>query len=660
MARINHLFQKHRQDLTNWLFITTIILSLFIYFGQSKTVGDGSEYYAMLISWSENGRPYMTENSWVKYDELSTTGKVEGLHSSSKLKDLFIKLKTKNNQYDFPHFWFYSFLASSIYFILKFLNLSPTIAFLILHFLLSIVACYICWKYYRFKGVICFLILLLCSPILWYINKVHTEYLTFCLSLSGVILFSHQNYLGAMTCFSVLATQNPSFSIIATIMGLFWLKSSPFKHLRLNNILLIILNIILVCLHPIYYIIRHKELTPQLLIGGISFENARLSTLLAPIADLNIGLIPNWPLGTLILVLWLFLGNSNFRSIKKDHILFVILYLVIHLYAQSKTINPNHGAIVHVSRYALWYICLFFPLLITVVNGKTYKRKKNQIVIYSLIVLIGVFTTIRHHPVRKMCQTKPTWLGEIAMRYFPHHYTPHPDIFIKRYCGITDRKKWNRLSFFSIENGRKILINTCKDVNTYNKPEGLIIPIEKKFDWLKFKEKINDYQEIRFSPRFSYYHLTNDQVQELLVPLRISVKEPFLSMFFNTDKVNQYLRDKWHEPGKNGRWSSDKSSIELAFDKAFPLKLFLYAAPVPFQDPHLIITFNGKKLLESNNFSLRIPIILNLTQDKIKKRNTLTFILPNAVRPSESINGSKDDRLLGMFVTKLELWKNLN
>jgi hypothetical protein len=295
--------------------------------------------------------------------------------------------------------------------------------------------------------------------------------------------------------------------------------------------------------------------------------------------------------------------------------------------------------------------------LAIVITGATHKPKKDQVVIYSLIALFGIFTTIRHYPDRKVCYTKPTWLGEIAMRYFPHYYTPHPNIFIKRYCGIKDRNKWNRLSFFSIENGRKILFNNYADVKNYNKPEGLKIPINKEFDWLKFKDNTDDYQEIKFSDKFSYYHLTNDQVQELLVSLRSSPNKPFLTIFFNTDMCDQYLRDKWHSREKRGRWSSNKSSIELFIDKAFPLKLILYAAPASNQDPLLIVKFNNEKLLESKKFSLQMPIMLNLAKDKIKERNTLTFLLPNAVRPSESVVGSKDNRLLGMFVSKLELWK---
>ena len=46
----------------------------------------------------------------------------------------------------------------------------------------------------------------------WFLNKVHTELLTFCLSTVGLFAVLRGRFVGAMIAFAILATQSPSLT----------------------------------------------------------------------------------------------------------------------------------------------------------------------------------------------------------------------------------------------------------------------------------------------------------------------------------------------------------------------------------------------------------------------------------------------------------------
>ena len=73
----------------------------------------------MLVAWTESGVPYMTDHTWATYQRAYEERWVRGLDSPSKLKELFSTLRSSDGRQDFPHFWFYSLMASPFYLLIS-------------------------------------------------------------------------------------------------------------------------------------------------------------------------------------------------------------------------------------------------------------------------------------------------------------------------------------------------------------------------------------------------------------------------------------------------------------------------------------------------------------------------------------------------------------
>lgn len=175
-------------------------------------VGDGSEYYAMYFAWKDTFRPFMTEPSWSEVGRLADSESIRYFVPLEFLKNAFPALKLGSTA-DFNHFWFYSFLAALIsnFFSLLGIKLSPHISFLILHLIMFLFPCILARRYFGCPGLLAVLLLTFFSPILWFIDKVHTEFFTYCLSLSAVIFSLRQKYITAAFFLSIASTQNISF-----------------------------------------------------------------------------------------------------------------------------------------------------------------------------------------------------------------------------------------------------------------------------------------------------------------------------------------------------------------------------------------------------------------------------------------------------------------
>lgn len=421
--------------------ILSLMIIVSIIFAQpiGNRVGDGMEYYAMLISIINSGQVFATHESLLLYDNYVMHTSTLGFLQSEFLQKTFPMLVT-NEELDFPHFWFYSVLAAPFGLLLKIASLDIGYSFTLLHISLFILLSYIAYREYNKLGVIVILMMILCSPAIWFINKAHTEFFTITMSIVGLIYFTKNKYLQSSLFFALIATQNPPFAIISILLviyALFNLKSKIFNY---KSIAFLIVIGAIIALHPLYYYFRLGVITPQFLLGAAN-DAVTLHRMLTWFFDPDVGLFLNWPFGLIIVFIGLLsLVNHHFIYFIKTykfHLLFYILYVIILSYSQSKTGNLNHGATVYISRYALWYVALFFPIILYIVQ---YIYEKNSVKCMQTIMIfcifsVGIWNIYDYFPNRVENYTVQTKTSKLFFRIFPSLWNPEPEIFVERALG---------------------------------------------------------------------------------------------------------------------------------------------------------------------------------------------------------------------------------
>lgn len=408
-------------------------------------VGDGMEYYGLFYAWEGTMRPWMTDASFDLYQRLHASGTIIGTLDRGYLEAAFRKLNVGHTA-DFNHFWFYSLLAaiSQAPLARMGIQLGAHTSFLLLHSILFFGLLAIAAIYHGRRGFLTIVVLTLGSPVVWYFNKVHTEFFTYCLTLAGVILAMRNHLLAGALLMALAATQNPGLSFVPVVMVALrgvceW--SRPYSRWEVAAA---VLTVLVLALHPAYYFIRYEVVTPQLLAGGAA-PGAGLAVAYIWLLDPDVGLFPNWPFGLVLVLLgalwWrsFLAAEPRLRPENSLHFWLTIgVFFAASMYSHASTENLNSGATPGLARYALWYIPLVYPLalaVIAVVDSMTMKSRA----VGTVGLTIGVVATgTAILSVQWESYTEPSAISRLVQTYTPWLYTPPAEIFGERYSGYGD------------------------------------------------------------------------------------------------------------------------------------------------------------------------------------------------------------------------------
>ncbi|MFC3652357.1 hypothetical protein ACFONN_12445 [Dyella humi] len=401
----------------------------------AQRVGDGSEYYALYYAIQDGHRTFMTEPAWTSYDHLYDQRKVAYLVDTDSLRTVFPALNQRSGA-DFNHFWFYPAMAATLGGWLAAIKSNPHAAFLFLHALLAASLIYLSARFYGKSGVLAVGIAIVGSPIFWFVDKVHTEFLTFTCVAAGTTLFVQRRYLGAAAWLALASTQNISIAATALFSLAIAVWQMWGQTIRIKDVMLGALALALMAIHPIYYFTRVGVIDPQLLAGGAKI-GLHLGTMYIWIIDPDIGLIPNWPLSILILVALALALRVKKISIFSLTTAFVAIFLATNLYAQSSTENLNSGATIDIARYATWYIGLFVPGLAYLIGNLS--RKLSIALVTLLFFAAATIANAAHFfPRQHEKYLTPTRLSAWIQEHAPSWYDPPAQIFADRNVDVID------------------------------------------------------------------------------------------------------------------------------------------------------------------------------------------------------------------------------
>ncbi len=436
------LFHKETaRSLAPYFCISAALLIVFVMLGylQPQQVGDGSEYYGLFCAWDAAHRPWMTSMAYDVYERLYSSGSITGMVPRESLENRFPTLKIGSTA-DFNHFWLYSFLAFICSKAASLIGIKLQVheSFLMLHYLLLLGTSAISFLLFKWRGLSVVLLMTFVSPMLWFLDKVHTELFTYCLVLSSVICIYAKKYLPATLLLALASAQNPSFALVAFIPLFFRVVLQRKKPYSFIEVIVFVATVLTVLAHPVYYFLRLGVLTPQLLAGGASLGQ-NLSSFYIWIIDPDLGLLPNWPLGMCALLLalgiWGFRKNRVVENVDFAYGTFLLLYLCINLYAHSSTQNINSGATPGLARYATWYLPLAFPVLYKLSAFFSWQHKGLYLLLPAVAALT-LFSVNTNYPSRPEAYTTPSRASLLIQTQLPWLYNPPEEVFIERYSGL--------------------------------------------------------------------------------------------------------------------------------------------------------------------------------------------------------------------------------
>lgn len=403
--------------------------------------GDGAEYYALYLAILEHGRPFMTEGAWRDYSVLAGDGSIASMVDTARLRAAFPVLADAHTA-DFNHFWFYPALAAGIAATLKLVgqNLAPHTAFLTLHAILFGATLTLAGRLHGVRGAAATTLLFAASPVLWFATKVHTEFFTVALVLQTFILVSRGKLLYAALPIAVASTQNISLAATAWTLIAFGLLDNRLskRSTGVYEWVAAALALAATALHPLYYLYRHGVITPQLKAGG-AVVGGNANQLLAVLIDPDIGLFPNWWFGIFILVAGLALALRYRPRLKFVYAATAAIYLATNLFAQASTVNLNSGSI-DLSRYALWYVPLFYAPLAWLISESTRRpvRWLLALVMTCVAAPLVAWNLSWYWPTQHDRYTEPSIVSEMLQSSFPDLYDPPPEIFVERNSGHSE------------------------------------------------------------------------------------------------------------------------------------------------------------------------------------------------------------------------------
>jgi hypothetical protein len=620
-------------------------------FLQPTLVGDGGEYYAMFFAWKDTARPFMTDASWSALGKLAASGEIAGFVPVEALREEFPELRVGTTA-DFNHFWLYSALAALVNLAASLLHvtLSTHAAFMLTHWLLFSVAAVLAYRYFQSKGLAAVLVLAILSPMIWYADKVHTEFFTFCLTLSAVIAFAGRNYILSALFLAIASTQNISFAAVAAIpFAIHFLDSGTERHSRSSpaSVICAVLACLFILMHPLYYFSRYGVITPQMLAGG-AVPGGNLSLFYIWLVDPDVGLLPNWPLGLAILLICPFIGRTAKRSKGRAFLLlFVAAYLSINLIAQSSTQNLNSGATPGLARYALWYIPLFFPLLIYLLDAAKDLRWLRVAVL--LVCLVCLLHTQRfNHPQIGQSHLKPSPVSLYLQKNLPALYNPPVEIFAERYGGIGEMP--------SLTDARAIVGPGCKKILVFSEAgRDRVYGTECAFS----EEKVKELIERRFgavTPQTSPMYVSLGDHEAVAAMLACPRYLDFSAeRGFPSSAVKGFSAPEPHGRWTDGGEASFACSLPAEGNRT-PTRMRVATTAFLFRGHtrHVSISLNGARPIELEYVAGGETKMLELDISALRAGPIqLRFTLPDAVSPKE-LGLNIDARKIAISVKSVE------
>ncbi len=457
-----------RRALGRWLaWGALLVVVLLGVWTPARRTGDAHQYHAMAGALADLRPPALTAAETAAYQAwLGAQPAASGFPAGVPAVEQPVLVR--GGRQEFSHFWVYPLLAAPFVAATDRLGLHRSDAFLAVNALLLAA---VVWAIGRWSRPVVAL-LLLGSPLIWFVDKAQVEVFTVATLALAMVAAGRGAYLWAAFFGAVASTQNLP---LAATVPLFWaaglierrrdhaltaearpesarpgrtqirglvpIRQGPGGRGPLwGQVALVAATVVVAGLQPVYYVWKLGVVTPQALNGGISAGVPSPARYLAPLVDLNLGLLPWAPLLG-VLVLWgavLLAAPGPEGAPWRSRRLRLAggcgaLLGAWFLAAVAQTSNVNSGGTVHVSRYALWLLPLAIPFLEAAAR-RSEARLPALLPAIGLVAFVGYAIIFRPDLPERYVVPSPQ--AEFAWSWLGGTYRPVPEIFFERELGV--------------------------------------------------------------------------------------------------------------------------------------------------------------------------------------------------------------------------------
>src|SRR5450759_2560445 len=399
-----------------------LLLLALVATSRPQRVGDAREYLAMAMNLSRLQSPALSRGDMIQIER-----QLEQVHFTGLPLAFHRQLTDAHGRQDFFHFWFYPALAVPGIWLTAITGLHPNYAFVGLNVLLFLGALWVVST----RLVWWLTAAVFCSPVLWWIDKSHTEVFTFSLLAVAFVLLREAPWW-SMICLGAAATQNPPHAVLMACVAVVALvvRRDAWRTSRFWTGAGI--AVALALLHPMYYMWRWGLPTPQLILG----TRARVPTIQelgAVLWDPNVGLLFHAPLLVLtILTAVVVVGVRARRRLAEAEVWLALASAGILLLSFAQTTNFNNGATPGVSRYAVWLIPLTIPVF---QRAAAVVLPRSHRWFVGLALASCVWSIVAFQPRRPENYCAPTRIAASLWTRWPSLDNPLPEIFAERLSG---------------------------------------------------------------------------------------------------------------------------------------------------------------------------------------------------------------------------------
>jgi len=382
----------------------------------ARLVGDGGEYMAQALNFAALDGPSIGRQATPLLE--ARIAAIEPALETWSIEDA--AAAGPDLRRDFVHFWFYSLMAAPFVAAADLVGLSPVHGFTVLNVLLLAAAVWFAGPRLGPAATI----LLFASPLVWWIDKAHTEVFTVALLAIAFVAMRDRPWLAPIAA-GAAATQNPPIALVVAIIIGVGVLTSGRQMLRDRTYLVAAgIGLGLAALQPAYTWLRHG--TPSLLLRATKPGLPTISELSASILDPSMGLVGNYPMLLVASLAVAVLAVVRARpALLRPDLIAAALALPIFLYAFAQTSNPHHGATPSLTRYALWFIALAVPLW----RLGFERRLLPAPVLWTAAVVSAAVSLIAFHPAVSQHAHEPTWLASHLWQHHPRWQHPLPEVF---------------------------------------------------------------------------------------------------------------------------------------------------------------------------------------------------------------------------------------
>ncbi len=417
--------------------LATFILGLMV--GTKNWVhfpyGDGMDYLLMSESFYQHKTPDLRERdaehyiSYLKKRSLPLY-QIESLEAGTKIDRKLSRLhylpSEVNHRYYNYHFWFYSLLNQPARAFFYHLKGDISASFLMTNLLLLLFGVWMIFhlKEVELKRKILLSLLMVFSPLFWYLDWVHTEVYSSVLVFLSLLYFFESKWYYALLFASLASIQNQALILLAFTIGVYLLYREGIKWKVLWKAFLCGLWGFLPMLFFFYHYGDYSLIDGE---GYLDSSYMSWKRVWSFFFDINQGMIVGIPLVLFVLIYWLIKDITN-RKLYLEYLFLIPLAFMI--FAIIQTVNWNHGAAI-MNRYAVW--CAMILLLIFERRLRRQSERK-YLVLMSLSIVSSAILIFSQRDFNKLywSSNEINSLTSYLWNNYPSLYDPEPQIFEAR------------------------------------------------------------------------------------------------------------------------------------------------------------------------------------------------------------------------------------